>query len=141
MTQLEIGAFPFIMIKGKLMVMLITNMSGNSWILPKGQPEPHLQDPQVALLEAYEEAGVIGTLINTIQHKEFKHKCGTCLRVYPLAIHKILTKWPEKKYRKRQLVSVKEALKLITRKEHTDAIVYFSRSENIKKLLKQKYPK
>ena len=136
---MEIGAFPYIIRKGKLMVMLITNCAGNSWILPKGQPEQHLSESQVARLEAYEEAGVTGTLMVSLGYKEFQRKCGTCFRVYPLAIHKVLTKWPEKKFRKRQLVSIKEALSLVTRKEHLHAIEYFSKSQNYKKLSKEKF--
>jgi 8-oxo-dGTP pyrophosphatase MutT (NUDIX family) len=139
MTNLEIGAFPFIIKKGKLMVMIITNCSGNAWILPKGQPELKLRNPQVALLEAFEEAGVIGNLVISKGPKDFKRKCGGILRIYPLAMHKILHKWPEKKFRKRELVSVKEALSIVTRKEHIDAIKYFSKPEHLKKFSKEKF--
>lgn len=137
MIDLEIGAFPFAIIKGKLMVMIITNCSGNAWILPKGQPEPDMRDDQVALLEASEEAGVIGKLIISKGHKDFKRKDGGILRFYPLAIRKILRKWPEEKYRKRKLVSPKEALSLVTRKEHVNAILYFSKPEKLKELAKK----
>jgi len=47
MTDMEIGAFPFTVKKGKLMIMIITNCSGRAWILPKGQPESDKKDAQV----------------------------------------------------------------------------------------------
>ena len=54
----EIGSFPYLIKKGKMYIMLITNKSGKLWILPKGQPEAELKDEQVAELETIEEAGV-----------------------------------------------------------------------------------
>lgn len=139
MTKLELGAFPYMIRKGKLMVMIISNCSGNKWILPKGQPELDLRNSQVALLEAFEEAGVTGNLVFSMKHMDFKRKSGDILRIYPLAIRKVLRKWPEKKIRKRQLVSVKQALSLVTRKEHVNALEYFSKPENFKKLAKEKF--
>lgn len=117
--------------------MIITNSSGNAWILPKGQPELDLRNSQVALLEAFEEAGIIANLVISIRHKDFERKSGDILRVYPLEVCKILSKWPEKNYRKRKLVSVKDALSLVTRIEHVNAIKYFSKPENLKKLCKK----
>lgn len=136
MTDMEIGAFPFTVKKGKLMIMIITNCSGRSWILPKGQPESDKKDAQVAHLEAFEEAGVVGRQNISRRHKNFKRKDGGFLNVYPFKISKILTTWPEKNVRKRSLVSVKEALSLVTRKEHVNAITYFSKPENLKELSK-----
>ena len=136
MIDMEIGAFPFTIKKGKLMVMIITNCSGRAWILPKGQPEADKKDVQVAHLEAFEEAGVVGKQNISRRHKNFKRKGGGFLSVYPLNIRKVLSTWPEKKYRKRALLPVKEALSLVTRKEHVNAITYFSKPENLKELSK-----
>ncbi|MDX2503404.1 MAG: NUDIX hydrolase [Gammaproteobacteria bacterium] len=134
--MLEIGAFPFLVKKGKIYIMLITNSSGKLWILPKGQPEKNLNQAQVAELESYEEAGVKGKVINSRLHKEFKRDNSNTLEIYPLLIKKTLTEWPEDSYRKRRLVSIKEALLLVTRKEHVNAIKHFSKPENSKILLK-----
>ncbi len=137
MTDMEIGAFPFTIKKGKLMIMIITNCSGRAWILPKGQPESDKGDAHVAHLEAYEEAGVIGKQSLSRRHRNFKRKDGGFLSVYPLKIRKVLGTWPEKNTRKRALVSVKEALSRVNRREHVDAIIYFSKPENMKRLAKQ----
>ena len=133
-AKLEIGAFPYLIKKGKLKIMIVTNCAGNTWILPKGHPETNLQDTQVALLEATEEAGIKGKLLGRNSYKEFKGKGGRVLRIYPLAIGKVLTEWPEEKFRKRQLVSVEQALSLVTRQAHMNAIVYFSKPAWLKKL-------
>jgi 8-oxo-dGTP pyrophosphatase MutT (NUDIX family) len=122
----EIGTYPFVIKNRKIHVMLITNSSGKLWILPKGHPESDLKKTQVAKLESYEEAGVIGKIFNAKLNKEFKRDNGSTLLVYPLNIIKILNKWPEDNFRKRTLVNIKDALKLVTRKEHLNAIKYFS---------------
>lgn len=124
--MLEIGSFPFLKKKGKIYIMLVTNTSGKLWILPKGHPESDLNNSQVAELETYEEAGVKGKVLHKSLHSEFKRETGGLLVVYPIYIDKILDEWKEDKIRKRCLVKVKDALKLVTRKEHILAIKYFS---------------
>ncbi len=133
----EIGAFPFLLKKGKLQVMIITNTSGKSWILPKGHPENSLNKPQVAELETYEEAGIKGTIVDTKLREEFKREEGGVIIIYPLRIKKILDTWPEQEKRERRLVYIKEALSLVTKKEHCDAIKHFSEPNMIKKLIKE----
>ena len=39
-------------------VLLVTSRGTGRWIVPKGWPMTHLEDPQAALQEAWEEAGV-----------------------------------------------------------------------------------
>ena len=134
--KLEIGSFPFLIKKGKIQIMLITNTSGKGWILPKGHPEDDMNKPQVAELETYEEAGVKGTIIDTKLRKEFEREEGGTLIIYPLLIKKILDSWPEQGKRERSLVTIKEALSLVTKKEHVEAINHFSTLEKIKKLAK-----
>ncbi|MCK5649088.1 MAG: NUDIX domain-containing protein [Gammaproteobacteria bacterium] len=134
--MLEIGAFPFLLKKGKIQIIIITSTSGKSWILPKGHPENHLNKSQVAELETYEEAGVKGTIINSKLRKEFKRDEDNMLIIYPLLIKDILDTWPEQDIRERRLVSIKKALNMVTKKEHIKAIKYFSTPEMIKKLTK-----
>ena len=127
--MLEIGAFPFTKKKGKLYVMLVTNTSGKLWILPKGHPEPDLKNHQVAELETFEEAGVAGKILSKSLHKEFKRENGGMLLICPLLIEDIFDKWQEQSKRQRRLVKIKEALSLVTRKEHLNAIKHFSSTE------------
>ena len=134
--MLEIGALPFQVKKGKIQIMLITTTSGGAWILPKGHPESDLNQAQVAELETYEEAGVKGKVCNSKLCKDFKRENGGILIIYPLFIKKTLNKWPEDSIRKRRLVSIKEALNLVTHKEHINAIKYFSTSAKLTILIK-----
>ena len=110
--MLEIGAFPFLIKKGKIHIMLVKTLSGNSWILPKGHPEDNLKRSQVAELESFEEAGVKGKIYSTDFHKEFDRESGGTIIIYPLLIKKTLDGWPEKDYRERRLVTIKEARSL-----------------------------
>ena len=131
MNVIQIGAFPFTIRNGKLKVMIVTNCSGKAWILPKGNTESDMKNAQVACLEASEEAGVVGKLVISEGYKDFKSGNGGLLRVYPLEISRVMAKWPERKIRRRELVSVKEALSLVTRKEHANAIIYYSKSRKL----------
>jgi len=132
----EIGAFPFLFKKGKIHIMIITSTSGKYWILPKGHPEEDLNKSQVALLESYEEAGVKGKIADSKLREEFKRDEGGKFIVYPLLIETILDKWPEQDKRERCLVSIKDALHLVKKKEHINAIKHFSSTEMINKLSK-----
>lgn len=135
--MLEIGAFPFLIKKGKMYIMLITNTSGKLWILPKGQPETDLKQAQVAEMEAYEEAGIKGRIVDPKLYKEFKRDNDVTLVVYPMIIKKMLPKWPEDSIRKRRLLTINDALSLVTRKEHLNAIKHFSTPDISKKLMKK----
>ncbi|OGV46015.1 MAG: hypothetical protein A2017_22280 [Lentisphaerae bacterium GWF2_44_16] len=109
------GALPFHISKTEgLRVMLITTRKMNRWIIPKGNIEKNAPK-QSAVNEAYEEAGIKGK----IQEKtgSFKYdKSGEIyeVQVYLFKITKILRKWPEARYRLRRLVSVEQALSLIS---------------------------
>ncbi len=124
--MLQIGAFPFLFKKDKLHIMLITNSSGKHWILPKGNIEHDLKHSDVAKLESYEEAGVKGNILDKKSYREYETADGDILRIYPLHIQKILDEWPEDYFRRRQLVTIDEALNRVDRIEHIKAIKYFS---------------
>ncbi len=113
--SLKIGVFAYQKKRGELQIALVTTRSGKRWIVPKGKPEPHLSDREVAVMEAYEEAGVLGSPPDgrywEIQGWE-KGELRT-LRLYPLKIRQCLSRWPEKKFRMRKLVSLKKSIKLI----------------------------
>ncbi|WP_198263486.1 NUDIX hydrolase [sulfur-oxidizing endosymbiont of Gigantopelta aegis] len=131
--MIEIGAFPFLYKKDKLHIILITITSGNAWILPKGKPEDDMSKAQVAKLESFEEAGIRGKIIDKKLREEFKRDDGGTLIIYPLHIEKVLDKWQEQSFRKRKLVSIKEALEMVTKTEYLAAIEYFSDADFIKK--------
>ena len=84
-------------------VLLITSLNSKRWILPKGWPEPELGPAENAAREAFEEAGVMGTIsaqpIGSYHYlKERKDGGGIPCRVevFALEVTKQLDDWPEK---------------------------------------------
>ncbi|GGA81950.1 hypothetical protein GCM10011491_06670 [Brucella endophytica] len=59
---LQVGALVWRDNSGRLEVLLITSRGTGRWIIPKGWPQVGKTLPQAALREAYEEAGVRGTV-------------------------------------------------------------------------------
>ena len=113
--EYRIGALPYIIRNGKVHVVLVTNSSGTRWIVPKGQPEPDMTRQDVAVMEAVEEAGVIGILEHGIK-SQCKLRDGRTLHLYPVKVSTLLKKWPESTVRKRELLPLKEAVSRITDK-------------------------
>lgn len=117
----QYAALPYRIEDGHPMVLLVTSRETKRWILPKGQPERKLSPHQVAEAEAYEEAGLIGTVFKTAfaQFDSFKRlKSGRevpCLmRVFLLEVTHELAAWPEKAERQRRWMTPGEAALLVT---------------------------
>jgi 8-oxo-dGTP pyrophosphatase MutT (NUDIX family) len=118
MEHREIGALPYRIRKNGIELILVTTRDGKRWILPKGQPEKRMSHPDVAKMEAYEEAGVLGA-IDKDKHAEVVLSRGvkrTRLRIYPLRSKKVLKEYPESDRRKRIIVQPDDALKMISDK-------------------------
>lgn len=100
---------------GKLKILLITSSSGKRWIIPKGIVDPDLTPEESAAREAYEEAGVKGTVIpGSIGKYHYKKWGGTCtIEVFLLKVEKEFSAWPESSLRTRRWVSPKKAAKLL----------------------------
>ena len=62
-TAVQYAALPY-RVNGRARpeVMLVTSRRGRRWIIPKGWPIKGLKPPKSAAREAYEEAGVRGTI-------------------------------------------------------------------------------
>src|SRR4051812_682162 len=99
-TYRQYGAVPFRKRKGTIEVLLITSRGSKRWTLPKGWLK---RSPRrTAKAEAYEEAGVRGTLgrrpIGEIVYEKGKgSQTVRCrLQVFPLAVKRRAKKWPER---------------------------------------------
>jgi len=117
----QIGVLPYLMKRGKLQVLLVTSSSGSRWIIPKGHQEPEMTPHEVAVMEAVEEGGVLGTLRHDL-HLRCQMSNGRFLQLYAMKISKLLSTWPEERLRLRRLVSLTEALKLIDDPEMARAV-------------------
>ena len=119
--EYRIGALPYLFRRGSLHLVIVMNSSQTRWIIPKGQPEPGMSRQDVAVMEAMEEAGVIGSCLPGL-HVPFHHKREKMLYIYPLKVTTVLKKWPEMEWRKRAVLPVAKALKMISNPELAECL-------------------
>jgi 8-oxo-dGTP pyrophosphatase MutT (NUDIX family) len=97
-------------------VMLVTSRETRRWIIPKGWPQKGKAPHHSAAREAFEEAGVVGTVgrrpVGSFPYEK-RLKNGDVLvcevRVFPLKVSSQSKQWPEKRHRDVKWVSAKEA--------------------------------
>jgi 8-oxo-dGTP pyrophosphatase MutT (NUDIX family) len=102
-------------------VLLMTSRDTGRWIVPKGNIKPGVTPCKAAEQEAYEEAGVKGTIIssNPLGMYTYVKKLASgearvaTVEVYLLRVKERLKRWPERSERKLSWVSTKEAIRLV----------------------------
>jgi 8-oxo-dGTP pyrophosphatase MutT (NUDIX family) len=125
----QYGAIPFVRQDDEIKVVLVQSARGY-WIFPKGQYEDHLGKRGTAELEAFEEAGVKGTLHKKkAYHTKVFIKSGerVHLTLYALEVKKMCEKWPEQGRRMRKVVSLKTAEQLISSEGLLACLQHFER--------------
>jgi phosphohistidine phosphatase len=113
------AVIPFRWTDKKLEILIITTLSGKNWTIPKGLVEPELSVTQSAEMEAYEEAGIKGTIYPDIigEYQYYKWQ-GTCkVKVFPFKVREILNIWPEATSRKRNWIYLDQVGSFIQNKE------------------------
>lgn len=113
----RVAVVPVIEGKRKLKVALVTPRCSGGWIVPTGKAEKKMSDRQVATLEAFEEAGMLGRLdrqfcIDVLMPspcKQYERRTT----VFLLYVKRILKSWPEDDERRRKKVSLKAYLRMI----------------------------
>ncbi|MDK3018321.1 NUDIX hydrolase [Pseudodonghicola flavimaris] len=112
----QYGALPYLYLGGKLRVVLITSRTSKSWIFPKGRRIPGMSRPEGALQEAREEAGVVGRRCGGMKMRGIiDHPDGRIdLTLYPMRVETLRKRWPEVHERRRAVVSVRRAEKMLT---------------------------
>ena len=105
---LQVGALPVRRAPdGSLLVMLVTTLETQRWIIPKGWPWPGEQDYTAAAEEAREEAGVLGdpkaVSIGSYTYEKRRASGLVPVRVtvYLLEVREELETWPECEQRQR----------------------------------------
>jgi len=93
-------------------VCLISSRNGKRWVIPKGCLEPGKTASEVALQEAWEEAGLVGVLQSDPIGSYLYDKSGiTChVVVYVLHVTQIGEAFPEDSFRERVWVSPAQAV-------------------------------
>ena len=84
-------------------ICLVTSSNGKRWVIPKGLIEPGQTAGETALQEAWEEAGLVGTLrpepIGSFLYEKW---CGVChVTVFALEVNEMAQDWPERAIRQR----------------------------------------
>ncbi|TYC65963.1 NUDIX hydrolase [Stappia sp. BW2] len=118
-SRLQIAALCHRLRDGQREVLLVTTKSTNRWILPKGWPILSHNAHHTAAVEAFEEAGVIGTA----QKKPFasfqSHKGGegglrlkTEVLVFLVDVESTTSSFPDKEARDVRWLPIQEAVRL-----------------------------
>lgn len=117
MARIQAAAIPYRRdAHGALEVLLVTSRTRRRWVLPKGKIKRGMLDHKAAAMEAFEEAGVIGSIarIATATYRQPKvsdkgRSFGITIRAFPLRVENELSSWPEQRLRKRAWMNVEEA--------------------------------
>jgi len=89
------------------LVCLVTSRSGRRWVIPKGRIEIHQSTSDAAAAEAWEEAGVLGTLSNESVggYSYVKEGRDHRVTVFLLTVETVRDDWPEQYQRRREWVT------------------------------------
>lgn len=127
------AALPWRYGPGGVEVLLVTSRGTGRWVLPKGWPEKNETLSETAKREAYEEAGVRGTISEDELGRYLYRKTmdsGVLLRcevaVFPLKVEQEARKWPERKKRIRRWVRKEEAAMMIDEADLAELICSFT---------------
>jgi 8-oxo-dGTP pyrophosphatase MutT (NUDIX family) len=92
-------------------VCLVTSRNGKRWVAPKGCMEPGKTAGQIALQEAWEEAGLVGLLepepIGSYVYQKDGFTCHVI--VFLMEVTSEEAAWPEQSFRQRRWLSATKA--------------------------------
>jgi 8-oxo-dGTP pyrophosphatase MutT (NUDIX family) len=116
-TGSQYAALPWRRVEGRLEILLITTLTTKRWVVPKGWPLEGCSPSECAAQEAFEEAGVVGTMaskpVGSFDYRK-RRKAGdeiAChVDVFDLEVERQRRAWPEKAMRQTCWCSVEEAL-------------------------------
>jgi 8-oxo-dGTP pyrophosphatase MutT (NUDIX family) len=93
-------------------VCLVTSRSGKRWVIPKGCLETGKSAGEIALQEAWEEAGLVGVLksepVGSYLYEKFDIK--HFVTVFLLLVTEATEEWPEHEFRERAWLTPRQAL-------------------------------
>jgi len=94
------------------LVCLITSRSKERWVVPKGKIDAGRTAEEMALVEAWEEAGVRGELVGETIGSFIYPKYGQTYRVtaFVMRVTEVCDDWPERSFRQREWLTLAEAM-------------------------------
>jgi 8-oxo-dGTP pyrophosphatase MutT (NUDIX family) len=97
------------------LICLITSRSRRKWIFPKGMIDPGFTPREIAVQEAWEEAGLRGKLskdpVGSYRYAKWGERFEVSL--YLLKVTEAVDDWPERSFRMRRWVNLAEALERV----------------------------
>lgn len=109
---------------GKREVLLVTSRDTGRWVLPKGWQIEGRSGAETALIEAWEEAGVVGSLSGPAQGhylyaKRLRQSVSFACRVevHPVKVSRLSADFPERAERRRKWMGLKAASKAVAEPE------------------------
>ncbi|MCF6197935.1 MAG: NUDIX hydrolase [Hyphomicrobiaceae bacterium] len=139
-TRQQYAALPYMQSGERVDVLLITRRRSGRWIIPKGWPEAAMSGPEVAALEAYEEAGLKGRIgkksigrFSYIKQLEDGSKINCDVTVYPLRVSAQYLDWPEKGQRQLCWLKKKKAIEVIEELDLAALIENFTPAKSSKR--------
>jgi 8-oxo-dGTP pyrophosphatase MutT (NUDIX family) len=130
------AVIPYRFSKSDVEILLITSIKKKQWVIPKGIIEDNLSPQESACKEAFEEAGISGTVVgNMIGEYTYEKWGGVCrVRVYLFEVDTLHKSWPESNLRERRWFSLEKAKKVINSQQVTDILASLSEIlSNLKK--------
>lgn len=93
-------------------VCLVTSSGRRRWVVPKGQIDPGHTPGEAGLVEAWEEAGLVGTLDHEPLGSYIYEKLARqrFVLVYRMAVTHMCDEWPERHFRSRAWFTLEDAL-------------------------------
>ena len=119
--RVQYAALPYRMTgRSRTEVMLVTSRETQRWIIPKGWPQRGRAPHDSAAREAFEEAGVVGTVskrsVGSFPYEKRLKTGGVVVcevRVFPLKVMRQSRQWPEREQRDFKWLSIKEAAETV----------------------------
>lgn len=122
--RLQVAALCWRRSRKGLRILLITSRDTGRWVIPKGWPMRHRSDPDAAAREAFEEAGLRGTVaarslgLYTYPKLLANGTVIACVvRVYPLEVQEMLRRYPESGQRRVRWFSPGKAARRVAEPE------------------------
>mgnify|MGYP001205638607 CR=1 FL=1 len=128
----QIGALCYRLIEKKTEVLLITSRKSGRWVIPKGWKIDRMSNRKSAALEAWEEAGVQGSVseksIGTYYYRKrgnAENFCTCAVKVFAIKVKATKRKFPERGQRKLKWIDPIKASFLVSEPELKNLIRKF----------------
>ncbi len=131
----QFAALPWRQAGDAVEVLLITSRETRRWVIPKGWPIKGLKSRDTAGQEAFEEAGVTGTVAKKAMgqfHYDKRLRSGRLqqvrVQVFPLQVLDEHSDWPEQGQRDKRWMGLEEACLLVDEPELQALMAHFNPS-------------